>query len=67
MILDDGLTTQDSNETTSTGQNERLLCCKDCMNYIWMSNANKKARKRLGRKISFIGLYDSCYLIDKHE
>lgn len=39
----------------------------DLLKFCWMPKENRMARKRLGRKISYISLYEYCHLIDKHE
>jgi hypothetical protein len=35
--------------------------------WLWMRNYEEKASRRLGKKISYISLYEYCFIIDKHE
>lgn len=65
--LEEDARQQPSPCSTTSREALRLRCCEDCINYVWVSSANTRARKRLGKKISYIGLYDNCHLIDKHE
>ena len=32
-----------------------------------MNNQNEKARRRLGKKVSYISLYENGLILDKHE
>ena len=40
---------------------------RQVLQWCCLSKSDEEARRRLGQKISYISLYEYCFIVDKHE
>jgi hypothetical protein len=53
----------------SSAKKSIIFCChpKELLKWCCLRNKERDAHMRLGKKISYISLYEYCHIVDKHE